>query len=136
MSSNITLMNIINMRPETKKLWNLYLKDLKKYPLEETRYKINDYTVFIRRDQYGGNNGYIVLPYKHKFEELEDYQIELNVHGGITYKEEEKCYGWVIGFDTSHVGDFVPKAINCHGSHFWTHEEVLAELKKVVEQLY
>ena len=134
MSENITLMNIINMKPQTKNLWNIYLKDLKKYPLEETRYNIKKYTVFIRRNQFGGNGGYVVLPLNHDFEELEDYEIKVNVHGGITYKEEER-YGWVIGFDTSHLGDFVPNAINCHGSHFWTDEEVLAELKNLVEQL-
>ena len=36
--------------------------------------------------------------------------IDVEVHGGLTYAEEDKVTGeWVLGFDCNHADDFAPK---------------------------
>ena len=51
-------------------------------------------------------NGYVKVPATHEKMTSESY-MDLNdyeVHGGLTYSDEE---GW-LGFDTSHYGDYWP----------------------------
>lgn len=45
-------------------------------------------------------NGYIALPGGHPWRGKEDFAIDAEVHGGITFNSGE-----VIGFDTHHSGD-------------------------------
>lgn len=51
------------------------------------------------RDAYCG---YARLPFGHPWRVLEDWEIPVDVHGGITYGPDEN--GW-IGFDMMHAGD-------------------------------
>lgn len=62
--------------------------------------------------------GYVGIPRDHRFwgedyngtnEEL--YAIEDNVHGGLTYSQEEDDGWWYFGFDTAHHDDFSPKIV-------------------------
>ncbi len=45
-----------------------------------------------------------------------------------TYSERENG-NWVIGFDTSHCGDYVPSHLSEPDDYYWTHNDVLDELK-------
>jgi len=79
---------------------------------------------------FGWGNGYVLLPFKHPFYNVHYDDIDINIHGGLTYSnkfdssnflkwiENLKIDGdvtidnfktfenyWMIGFDTSHYGD-------------------------------
>lgn len=80
-----------------------------------------------------GPTGYVGLPKGHKFfeKDYDELPDSLEVHGGFTYSDY--CLPWVdsdnkdfwyIGFDTSHAY-----------SGQWTLDDVLAELRQVVDQL-
>ncbi len=114
-----------------------YIRDKALHPELKTIYYINGYKVFICRNVFDVNCGYVLLPLNHQYENVTAENIPLNVHGGITYSDKQKD-GWVIGFDTCHLGDFTPQLINHDAqpnSHYWTHEEVLTELNNLIEQL-
>lgn len=53
---------------------------------------------------HGWGNGYIHLPKGHPWYGMHYDHIPADVHGGLTFSEEEDGY-WVIGFDTGHYGD-------------------------------
>jgi hypothetical protein len=114
-----------------------YTNDKQMYPLDETIYYINGYIVFIRRGNGDVNNGYVLLPLNHQYENMDYNDIPVTVHGGLTYKAKEED-GWVIGFDTGHRGDFVPNIPGNNDepdSYYWTHEDVLIELVDLIDQL-
>jgi|ERR1700722_19801912 len=65
----------------------------------------------------GWGNGYVIIPQGH-FLHGKDYDsIDVEVHGGLTFSEkasdckdwtdlsEEDKEGWIVGFDTAHLGD-------------------------------
>jgi hypothetical protein len=71
----------------------------------------------------GWGNGYVLLPKGHKYHGISYDEIDLDVHGGLTYSEHiSKDFlkrsdltddeieqidldSWCIGFDTAHYGD-------------------------------
>lgn len=76
-------------------------------------------------------------------EDLEDSD-SINVHGGITYensyirdenKNEYSNGKWWIGWDYAHLYDYTPD--NDYGQYRkkWTTEEILEEVKSVVDQI-
>ena len=62
--------------------------------------------------KFGWGNGYVKLPVNHPcyglgYDEIHD-KYDIDVHGGLTYAEEEEENGykrWVVGFDTAHFND-------------------------------
>lgn len=51
-------------------------------------------------------NGYLTFPKGHKFENVNYDDINISVHGGLTYSDRaEDVIGWTIGFDTAHFSD-------------------------------
>jgi hypothetical protein len=81
----------------------------------------------------GWGNGYVLVPEGHKFHGKHYYDIDVNVHGGLTFGEvidEGDDFGWRpghwIGFDTAHDGD---------NKTFWTKLEVLKETISLFLQL-
>jgi hypothetical protein len=58
---------------------------------------------------HGWGNGYVFIPFYHEYYGASlDSDINLEVHGGITYEEFHDIDGMkykVIGFDSSHHGD-------------------------------
>lgn len=54
---------------------------------------------------YGAVNGYVKIPAGHHWHGLDYYDIDVEVHGGLTYGGGPS--GW-IGFDCLHCGDFWP----------------------------
>ena len=85
----------------------------------------------------GWGNGYIVIPEGHPMHGVDYDLIDVDVHYGLTFsaladdldwpelKEEDKG-GWVVGFDTAHLGDTLEK---------WPKQEVEKEAERAAEQL-
>ena len=86
----------------------------------------------------GWGNGYVVIPKGHPLHG-EDYEnIDVDVHGGLTFADaadnldwpeliDEDKGGWVVGFDTAHLGDDLNKWPNA--------ETVLGEAERLKSQL-
>jgi len=66
----------------------------------------NDGTAHI----FGGYfNGYIQVPDNHPWKEMDPFEIDADVHGGITFgKKDEKNGQYWIGFDCAHLNDILP----------------------------
>lgn len=90
---------------------------------------------------------YIRIPKDHKFFGKEIEQIDINVHGGITYSEEGLCIengkeaeGWFIGRDYGHYGDYLgfeeryPRVYRSGGKK-WTTKEIYKEVRAVCYQI-
>lgn len=82
----------------------------------------------------GWGNGYVkIIPsHKHYGKGYDDDDIDVRVHGGLTFSEvipngDEWPEGHWVGFDTSHSGD---------NKYRWTKESVLDETKNLFSQLY
>lgn len=94
---------------------------------------------------------YIKIPRNHRLyrktlAEIYD-EIDINVHGGITYSENElwisntqKIEGHFIGWDYAHCGDYMgfeerlPLQLRSGGKK-WTTKEIFKEIKEVCYQL-
>lgn len=77
---------------------------------------------------HGWGNGYVSITKDHKFYGLsymDDKLQEIDVHGGLTYSEQEGDY-WTFGFDTSHYSDTAEN---------WTKDRVRDEAIKLLQQL-
>jgi hypothetical protein len=85
---------------------------------------------------HGYGNGYVALPPDHKLHGTPYDDIDVDVHGGLTFGELGKDMkhkpdnisneDWIIGFDTAHYSDTMVK---------WPKEKVEAELESLVKQL-
>ena len=81
-------------------------------------------------------NGYVKLPEGHPWLEIEeDWDIPSNVHGGITFRDNE---GW-IGFDTNHGWDVWPDLLERPvpswktiggNTIFWSAEMFMEEMER------
>lgn len=85
----------------------------------------------------GWGNGYVLLPKGHPAHGLDYDDINVEVHGGLTYAEpanqtnfegltDEDREGWIVGWDTAHYRD-TPE--------IWTRANVEKENNKLEEQL-
>lgn len=100
--------------------------------------------------------GYVRVPPTHPFHGKHYDDVDVNVHGGLTFASVEPCahddgIGWWFGFDCAHAGDcshdpanppdYMKKLIAENptlwrdNEHFWTHNEVVYETEKLAEQL-
>lgn len=90
---------------------------------------------------------YIKIPKGHTYYGKEMEDIDIYVHGGITYAkdnlwigENQKIEGYFIGWDYAHYGDYggyeemLPKELRTNGKK-WTTEEIFKEVKEVCYQL-
>ena len=74
-----------------------------------------------RASHSGALCGYVGIPKVHKLYKVEYYNIEVEVHGGLTYgrlgtaKDAIEEYCW-IGFDCAHSCDLLPKCDFTHCS--------------------
>lgn len=90
---------------------------------------------------FGWGNGYVVIPKGHKLHGMHYDDIDVEVHGGLTYGDElteerlEKMFpdlskedigGWIVGFDTAHYDDSLTR---------WPKEEVQKETERLKIQL-
>ncbi len=89
----------------------------------------------------GWGNGYVCLPKEHKYHGVHYDEIDVDVHGGLTFsrsaetiKEEvwqetlpKGCEtSWIVGFDTAHFGD---------DKDGWSKAAVEAETVRLKQQL-
>ena len=101
--------------------------------------EIDGYKIKIARSiSMGHLCGYVFLDKNHKYHGTHYDNIEVDVHGGLTFSEQDGEY-WKIGFDCAHYDDLVPYA---KFSNKWTRDKeyrnvnyVKSELKSLVEQL-
>lgn len=90
---------------------------------------------------------YIEIPKNHKYYLKHYDEIDIYVHGGLTYSEdflhiskEQELKGWFIGWDYAHFDDFIGYELN-YPSEFrtngkkWTTEEIQEDVYKVCIQL-
>ena len=93
--------------------------------------------------------GYVRVPPSHPaFGKTYD-ELDVSVHGGLTFSEIEPCtehedgQGYWVGFDCGHAGDAItnPEKQNFDflesmmRGHRWTQKEVEAECERLAEQL-
>ena len=71
-----------------------------------------------RNERTGTLCGYVGIPKEHRFwgvsyeeSHVELSEIEVDVHGGLTYSAEGDDGWWYFGFDTAHADDFAPKIV-------------------------
>jgi len=86
----------------------------------------------------------VIYDMRYKFTNYD--QIDLDVHGGLTYSgnslllENKRIKGWFIGWDYGHCDDYVgyemrfPEELQSNGKK-WTTEEIFEEVKLAIEQL-
>jgi hypothetical protein len=88
----------------------------------------------------GWGNGYVVLPKGHFLEGVHYDDIDVDVHGGLTFSDtvnafmvmnwegltEEDLGCWCVGFDTAHYMDNLSR---------WPKQAVLDEANRLKEQL-
>lgn len=86
---------------------------------------------------YGAVNGYAKIPAGHPWHGRNYDDIDVEIHGGLTYGGGE----W-IGFDTVHAGDYWPGMANerfalprFEDDHVWTAAEVAEEAKKLARRV-
>ena len=80
---------------------------------EEWVHELTGYKCTVRRHQtLGSLNGYVAVPKGHRVWGKGYDDVDVEVHGGLTYADEDKETGeWVFGFDCSHAGDISPKLL-------------------------
>lgn len=92
---------------------------------------------------------YINIPENHKYYKKNYGEIDIDVHGGLTYSRDylwisknEQIKGWFIGWDYAHYGDFlgydmlpVFKHMQRNNEKKWTTEEIFKDVKEVCYQI-
>ena len=90
---------------------------------------------------------YVEIPKNHKYYLKHYDEIDIDVHGGLTYSknylytnENDKLDGWFIGWDYAHFDDFIGYELN-YPSEFrtnskkWATEEIQKDVYSVCKQL-
>jgi len=134
--------------------------DIRKYPEFEYNFIEGEsgYTITIKRMKSSWTYcGYVQLPKDHPDFNKNTEDLELNIHGGITYASDG-----LFGFDCHHLNDLSP--VDCvmmtdvqtlnniisreknsertsertseRKKHYWTFEEVKAETEKLARLFY
>jgi hypothetical protein len=105
----------------------------------KTVIKENTWLARVGFENFGWGNGYVIIPPNHKLHGRHYDDIDVNVHGNLTFSElaDNKLIewlgldigdlgSWVVGFDTAHFGDTLEK---------WSKEAVQAETENLLNQL-
>lgn len=88
-------------------------------------------------------NGYVQIPVNHPCYGLHYDDINVGVHGGLTFGDDVAPWnslikGHFIGFDCAHVGDLTPHSclnFDRYMGVYRTKDYVIAEIKHLVDQL-
>lgn len=86
---------------------------------------------------------YIEIPKDHKYYKKDYDRIDLNVHGGLTYSDNElmsvKSNSWFIGWDYAHYNDYCGfyegTDIDTTNMKKWTTEEIIEDCKNAIDQI-
>lgn len=121
--------------------------------MKEMKYTNNAHFEMIAQGEYKNYNyyvfnmgthptAYVEVPKGHKYYGLQYNDIDIDVHGCLTYSQyhlprQNNGDTWVIGWDYAHFGDYMPIPGDVIGidTHIWTTEEIVRECKSVIEQL-
>lgn len=91
------------------------------------------YKIHAKRTSLGHWCGYLYLPRGHPWHGTTN-ELDVDVHGGITYANLEPDRTWCIGFDCAHLGDRVPCMDSRPGETYRDLDFVKHELHKLAEQ--
>lgn len=124
--------------------------------LDRLLFESHGFPCLARRNVHLGNwCGYVGVPKNHPAYGKSYSEIDVDVHGGLTYanrcdgdpvngvchkaKEGEPDDLYWLGFDCAHFGDITPVSllfgIPSYDIHYWTLEEVKQECINLAEQL-
>ncbi len=86
---------------------------------------------------------YVEIPENHKYFGVHYDHISLNCHGGLTYSalgllpkaHPEHKKGYWIGWDYAHYTDYTFYSSITFQGRTWSTEEILSEVKQVIDQL-
>jgi hypothetical protein len=79
--------------------------------------------------------GYVRVPEGHPAERKHYDDVEVDVHGGLTFRCKAKEGGSWFGFDTGHAGDWIGLSGVEMPGRIWTEGDVAAETERLAEQL-
>ena len=99
-----------------------------------------DFRCAVAKNEHFGNiNGYVLLPKDHpdagKY--CGDDSLDIDVHGGLTFCQQDLSGGWWFGWDTAHYMDFVPSLVEITGDRGgikWTEDMVVKETERLARQ--
>ena len=81
--------------------------------------------------------GYVLVPVGHPCERLWYDDVDVSVHGGLTFRQRVKGGSW-FGFDCGHCDDWQGWIENGHAferpGKIWTVDDVKAEVERLAEQ--
>ncbi len=95
------------------------------------------------RNEFGGWCGYVGVPVGHKAYQVHYDDIDVDVHGGLTYSDSGKHGGerpagyWWVGFDCGHHMDLLPGMFK-HGLRTGTYKDMTyarEETERLAKQL-
>ena len=119
----------------------IYQKDRKIELLYKDNYKGYNYYIL----NLGTHpTAYIEIPKGHLLYAKNYNEIDIDVHGGLTYSDNHlqilENGNWFIGWDYAHFYDYMPlydEIIDESGIKLkkWTTEEIIEECKDVIEQI-
>lgn len=118
------------------------MEENKIYGIERKELLRNQYKGFTYKILTLGSHpvAYIMIPKKHLLYKISYSDIDLHVHGGLTYScmEDDKNY-W-IGWDYAHSGDYLfykeqDNIFDRPENHKWTIKEIEVECKIVINQI-
>ena len=93
---------------------------------------------------------YVEIPKDHPLYLKNYHEIDIEVHGGLTYSDTslntsnntEIDNSWFIGWDYAHAYDYcgfmkkeIFEELYSHGNKKWTTEEIIEECKDVIDQI-
>lgn len=110
------------------------------------------FACLLHRNHMGSWCGYVGLPPEHPDFGKDYDDIEVEVHGGLTYADRCGQYiglgvgdeRWWVGFDTSHFRDIVPGMLAFGMKHgwasppgltYWTRDRATVETQRLADQL-
>lgn len=84
---------------------------------------------------------YVKVPKNNKAFGKDYFDLDIDVHGGLTYSKNElkfykysRKYNWFIGWDYAHIGDYVLFALFPNDKKY-TLDEIIEDCKSVINQL-
>ncbi len=88
---------------------------------------------------------YVRIPRSHKLYGKKYDDIDIDVHGGLTYSSNDlmdiETDDWFIGWDYAHVGDYagydesLPEFMRSNNDKKWTVEEIIKDCESVIDQV-
>lgn len=84
---------------------------------------------------------YVQIPFDHPYYGKNYDDIDIDVHGDLTYSLNELSFlplhdgDWFIGWDYAHAYDYVGNISFCENCKKWTTEEIREDVMKVCRQL-